>query len=208
MKSRETLVRLKKFQVEEKKRKVAQIESMFRVNVLGVGVSALNLPQTTQRILDAARRRERGYVAVTGVHGVMEAQRDPAFRRILNGAFLTAPDGMPMTWGMAAMEGYVPDRDSVVVRKLREAGAIIVGKTNTPELGILPVTEPDANGPTRNPWDTGRTPGDLLRRCRRVRGLVPRRRPLPAGDVRQAAPRGPPRRRRRILAARARDLAR
>jgi amidase len=66
---------------------------------------------------------------------------------------------MPMTWGMAAMEGYVPDEDGTVVRKLRRAGAIVVGKTNTPELGILPVTEPEANGPTRNPWDTGRTPG-------------------------------------------------
>src|ERR671916_940923 len=66
---------------------------------------------------------------------------------------------MPMTWGMAAMEGYVPDEDSAVVRKLRNAGAIIVGKTNTPELGILPITEPHANGPTRNPWNTGRTPG-------------------------------------------------
>ncbi|MEA2450416.1 MAG: amidase, partial [Thermoleophilaceae bacterium] len=67
--------------------------------------------------------------------------------------------GMPMTWGMAAMEGYVPDVDGVAVRKLLGAGAIVVGKTNTPELGILPVTEPDSNGPTRNPWDTGRTPG-------------------------------------------------
>src|SRR3954468_11031236 len=67
--------------------------------------------------------------------------------------------GMPMTWGMEAMKGYVPDEDGVVIRKLRNAGAIVVGKTNTPELGILPVTEPAVNGPTRNPWDTGRTPG-------------------------------------------------
>ncbi|MEA2428937.1 MAG: amidase [Thermoleophilaceae bacterium] len=67
--------------------------------------------------------------------------------------------GMPMTWGMAAMDGYVPKEDGSVVRRLKNAGAIVVGKTNTPELGILPVTEPDSNGPTRNPWDTGRTPG-------------------------------------------------
>src|SRR4051812_28197226 len=66
---------------------------------------------------------------------------------------------MPMTWGMAAMDGYVPDEGGVGGRKLRNAGAVVVGKTNTPELGILPVTEPDANGATRNPWDTGRTPG-------------------------------------------------
>ena len=67
--------------------------------------------------------------------------------------------GMPMSWGMAAMKGWVPKEDGNVVRRLRRAGAIVVGKTNTPELGILPVTEPAANGPTRNPWDTGRTPG-------------------------------------------------
>src|SRR4051795_9311330 len=67
--------------------------------------------------------------------------------------------GMPMTWGMAAMKDWVPTEDGSVVRRLRRAGAIVVGKTNTPELGILPVTEPDANGVTRNPWDPGRTPG-------------------------------------------------
>src|SRR3954454_8945744 len=67
--------------------------------------------------------------------------------------------GMPMTWGAAAMKNWVPDEDGNVARRLKRAGAIVIGKTNTPELGILPVTEPDANGPTRNPWDTGRTPG-------------------------------------------------
>jgi amidase len=67
--------------------------------------------------------------------------------------------GMPMTWGMAAMKDYVPAEDGNIARRLKRAGAIIVGKTNTPELGILPVTEPEANGATRNPWDTDRTPG-------------------------------------------------
>jgi amidase len=67
--------------------------------------------------------------------------------------------GMPMTWGMAAMKDWVPEADGNVVRRLKRAGAIVIGKTNTPELGILPVTEPEANGPTRNPWDTDRTPG-------------------------------------------------
>src|SRR4051795_671955 len=67
--------------------------------------------------------------------------------------------GMPMTWGMAAMKDWVPQEDGNVVRRLKRAGAIVVGKTNTPQLGILPVTEPEANGPTRNPWDTDRTPG-------------------------------------------------
>ncbi len=46
----------------------------------------------------ALRTRRRGYVCVTGVHGIMEAQRDPHFRSILNSAFLTTPDGMPTVW--------------------------------------------------------------------------------------------------------------
>ena len=71
---------------------------MTRVNVLGVGVSAINLSQATGLILEAVRQNRRGYVAVTGVHGVSEAQSDPEFRRILNAAFLNTPDGMPMTW--------------------------------------------------------------------------------------------------------------
>ena len=67
--------------------------------------------------------------------------------------------GMPHTLGSDAFGDYVPAHDAFVVRRLREAGFVIVGKTNLPEFGILPVTEPRRFGPTRNPWDTERTPG-------------------------------------------------
>ena len=69
-----------------------------RVNVLGVGISVLNLERARALLAEAAARGGKGYVCVTGVHGVIEAQADPAFRRILNGSFLTTPDGMPMVW--------------------------------------------------------------------------------------------------------------
>ncbi len=69
-----------------------------RVNVLGVGVSILNLKSARTMFIDALRRKTRGYVCVTGVHGVMEAQDNPAFRKILNQALLCTPDGMPMVW--------------------------------------------------------------------------------------------------------------
>jgi N-acetylglucosaminyldiphosphoundecaprenol N-acetyl-beta-D-mannosaminyltransferase len=69
-----------------------------RANILGIGVSAINLPQATAIILNAVAAKWKGYVAVTGVHGVTEAQSDFAFRRILNSAFLNTPDGMPMSW--------------------------------------------------------------------------------------------------------------
>jgi N-acetylglucosaminyldiphosphoundecaprenol N-acetyl-beta-D-mannosaminyltransferase len=69
-----------------------------RVNVLGVGISILNLGTALAAIADAVRERRKGYICVTGVHGVMEAQADAGFKKILNAAFLCTPDGMPMVW--------------------------------------------------------------------------------------------------------------
>ena len=69
-----------------------------RVNVLGVGISVLNLRTALEAIATAVRERRKGYICVTGVHGVMEAQDNDGFKKILNGAFLCTPDGMPMVW--------------------------------------------------------------------------------------------------------------
>ena len=69
--------------------------------------------------------------------------------------------GDPMHEGMKHLRdvGWIEDEDTELVRRFRAAGFVILGKTNTPELGILPTTEPEAHGPTLNPWDTGRSPG-------------------------------------------------
>jgi N-acetylglucosaminyldiphosphoundecaprenol N-acetyl-beta-D-mannosaminyltransferase len=69
-----------------------------RYNVLGVGVSALTLAAARDLVLGARGAKRLGYVCVTPVHAISEAQRDPAFRRILNESFLTTPDGMPLVW--------------------------------------------------------------------------------------------------------------
>jgi amidase len=66
--------------------------------------------------------------------------------------------GTTTAWGTSAHGDEVPD-DAVVVQKLREAGAIVLGKTNVPEMTIWPFTESPTFGITRNPWDTKRTPG-------------------------------------------------
>ena len=71
----------------------------------------------------------------------------------------TAVRGMPYTMGSDLFGDFVPGHDSYVTRRVRDAGFVIVGKTNMPEFGILPVSEPRRFGPTRNPWDTDRTPG-------------------------------------------------
>ena len=69
-----------------------------RVNVLGVGVDAIDVRTAVTRIFEALKGPVGAYVCVTGVHGVMEAQRDPELREIINNSLLTTPDGMPMVW--------------------------------------------------------------------------------------------------------------
>src|SRR5271168_3352337 len=68
------------------------------VNVLGVAVSPINMALALEHITQAVQTRKKGYICVTGVHGVSEAQSDPEFRQILNHAFLCTPDGMPLVW--------------------------------------------------------------------------------------------------------------
>ena len=67
--------------------------------------------------------------------------------------------GLRMSQGSELVGDYTPDYDSALVRRLREAGFVIVGKTAAPEFGIPPITESRRFGATRNPWDTERTPG-------------------------------------------------
>lgn len=69
-----------------------------RTNVLGVGISVLNLDSAVATIAAALEAGQRGYVTVTGVHGVIESQSDAALRRIHNRSLLSTPDGMPMVW--------------------------------------------------------------------------------------------------------------
>ena len=67
--------------------------------------------------------------------------------------------GMPLTMCSDLFGDYTPPYDAFVVRRLREAGFVIVGKTALPEFGILPTTESRRAGPTGNPWALDRTPG-------------------------------------------------
>lgn len=67
--------------------------------------------------------------------------------------------GLPTSNGSRAFERHVAAEHSTVVRRLLDAGAVIIGKTNTPELALKGFTDPQAFGITRNPWDLTRTPG-------------------------------------------------
>jgi N-acetylglucosaminyldiphosphoundecaprenol N-acetyl-beta-D-mannosaminyltransferase len=76
-----------------------------RANVLGIGVHAVNLDRAAEILEAAVEANRKGYVCVTGIHGVMEAQRNPAFKEALDEAMLVVPDGVPTVW-VGRWEGY------------------------------------------------------------------------------------------------------
>jgi N-acetylglucosaminyldiphosphoundecaprenol N-acetyl-beta-D-mannosaminyltransferase len=73
-------------------------DEIQRIKVLGVGVSAINMPEAVSRIGRWIAEGEKKYVCVTGVHGVMECQKDTKLLSIHNESGLTVPDGMPLVW--------------------------------------------------------------------------------------------------------------
>ncbi|MGH2971627.1 MAG: amidase [Gaiellaceae bacterium] len=72
---------------------------------------------------------------------------------------LTETAGLRTTLSTKALADNVPAFDTATVRRIREAGFVVLGKTNTPEFGTIAMTESELNGACRNPWDTSRTPG-------------------------------------------------
>lgn len=95
-----------------------------------------------------AERAVRAGRPLGPLHGVPIALKD-----------ITPTKGKRTTLGSYAYEHWVPERDAVIVRRLLEAGAILVGKTTTPEFSYSGFTESPLWGITRNPWDASRTPG-------------------------------------------------
>src|SRR5262249_38070952 len=67
--------------------------------------------------------------------------------------------GAPLTSGSRLFANYVPEEDGELIQRFKNAGLTIFGKTNVPEFGLVPFTEPELFGPCLNPWDTSRTPG-------------------------------------------------
>ena len=101
-----------------------------------------------------------GEEALALATGIDTTSGDAPFRGVPIGVKDLAPTaGIRTTYSSRAYAEHVPDFDSAVVRRIREAGFVIVGKTNTPEFGTVAFTESELNGATRNPWNTELTPG-------------------------------------------------
>jgi amidase len=98
---------------------------------------------------DEARARARGSLPPGPLSGVPFVLKD----------LLATWKGHPYTCSTRLMEGYVAAEDAEIVRRFQAAGLVLFAQTNTPELGIMGVTEPRLRGPTRNPWDPAHTPG-------------------------------------------------
>src|SRR5215213_2683767 len=129
-------------------------------------VTARELVETSLAAIESLNGELNAFVLTTADQALAAAdQVKPGDRRPFAGVPIAIKDlialtaGVRTTFGMRAAGEFVPQEDTHTYRRLREAGLIMVGKTSTPELGILPVTEPHRFGPTRNPWDASRTPG-------------------------------------------------
>jgi N-acetylglucosaminyldiphosphoundecaprenol N-acetyl-beta-D-mannosaminyltransferase len=106
-----------------------------RANVLGVGVHAVDMASAVQMIANAVATRRKGYVCATGVHGVMEAQRNASLRTVFSRALMVVPDGMPTVW-MGHLQGlrqmrrvFGPDLMLAVIgdRALRDCSHFLYG---------------------------------------------------------------------------------
>lgn len=117
------------------------IENIEKVNPL------LNAVVTA--MYDEAREAARGPLPDGPFTGVPFLVKD----------LLASCRGVRMTMGTKNMHNYVAGHDSELVSRYRKSGLIIIGKTNTPELGLLPTTESKFLGPCRNPWNLNHTPG-------------------------------------------------
>ncbi len=76
------------------------------LDVLGVAVSPLSLNDSVSLIATFLDQGRKGYISVTGMHGVMEATRDPSFKKVLNSSLLVVPDGMPLVW-IGKLRGFL-----------------------------------------------------------------------------------------------------
>jgi len=119
-------------------------EAIRRIERLNPALNAVVLP-----MYDQARAAARGRLPDGPFTGVPFLLKD----------LLSLYQGVPTSCGTRLLQQVPMPHDSEMVRRYKAAGVVILGKTNTPELGLVPVTEPAIFGPTRNPWDLTRTPG-------------------------------------------------
>src|SRR5262245_2606491 len=125
----------------------AHLERIDDVNPATNAIVTLDREGALAQAAEADRRLARGEPAGP-LHGLPIAVKD-----------LEDTAGMRTTYGSPIFRDHVPDADTLLVQRLRRAGAIVIGKTNTPEFGAGSQTFNAVFGATRNPFDPSRTAG-------------------------------------------------
>ena len=133
-------------------------------------VSTLEVVESILERIEAINPKINAYVTLTADSALADARK--ADDAVMKGEKLGALHGVPVsikdlvftkgvrtTMGSKLLRDFVPDEDAVLVARLKEAGAIILGKTNTPEFGLKMLTDNLIFGITRNPWNLDRSPG-------------------------------------------------
>src|SRR4051794_2716686 len=127
--------------------------------------SSRELVESALRRIDALEPRLNAFVELDGERALQAADElRPGEGHPFAGVPIAIKGNVPvaglcMNFASKFLAGHRPSHSAYLVRRLRDAGFVVVGTTNLPEFGILPTTEPRHTGATRNPWDLGRTPG-------------------------------------------------
>src|SRR3954454_8782072 len=129
-------------------------------------VSAVQVAQAHLDRIAAVDERVHAFLHVDSAGALAQAGRVDAGELTgpLAGVPLALKDvivskGVPATAGSKILEGWVPPYDATIVERMRDAGVVVLGKTNMDEFAMGSSTEHSAYGPTHNPWDLDRTPG-------------------------------------------------
>ena len=136
--------------IKERKLSAAEVADAFlkRIDAVNPRLNAYVTldPAWTRRAATAADEALARGAATSPLHGVPFSIKDLNWTR-----------GVRTTSGSRAQKDFVPERDDVVVERMFGAGAVPLGKTNTPEFGWLAITDNQVFGQTKNPWDVSRT---------------------------------------------------
>jgi amidase len=133
--------------------------------VRGGEISAREVVGAALRRIEDLDDRINAFIEVDGERALAAADEiQPGDERPFAGVPIAIKANVPvaglcMNFGSKFLAGHRPGHSAYLVRRLRDAGFVVVGTTNMPEFGILPTTEPRHTGTTHNPWNTDRTPG-------------------------------------------------
>ena len=139
-------------------------------NVQQKNISPLEVVNSFLSHIDKINPIVNAIVTLTPEHAVLEAREATSslYRGDTPGPLAGVPllvkdnvytSGIRTTFGSKLYEEFIPEEDAILVKRLKAAGSILIGKTNLPEFGMLPITDNSLFGPTFNPWDLNKTCG-------------------------------------------------